>query len=299
MKTLSIIVLALFLCPLAMALEIKLSPNFGEMDSMNLYYTPLPAGGNSISGTLASSKTRKKLSIPNICEPEGGDPTAGSIITKSSSESHGDILAIICKYSINHSGLGINGTLYQARVYENQSGTIKELKYLEDNLSGYEGSSEDGSKSYYFYGDTFITSQKLDLILENNAEDSLNIAHAITIQRLKNNDMGAIIDYLTSDFIEKLITSFPLKSENAALYNDIGFALAETGKTQKALDILLPIEKVTPQRAPLFLNIADAYWPAEKSKAKLYYRRYIELMTLKNKTALIPARVHQRLKSEH
>lgn len=281
-----------------MALDIKLSPSFGGMDSMNLYYTPFPAGDNSISGTLVSSENQKELSIHHICEPEGGDPAADSVVTKPPRESHGDILAIICKYSISHSGLGVNGTLYQARVYENKNGTLQELKNLEDRLSGYEGSSEDGSTSYYFYDTTFTVSQKLDLILDNETQDSLSLAHAISMKRLKSNDMGAIVDYFTTDLVERLITTSPLSSKNAALYNDIGFALAEAGKTQEALDILLPIENVAPQRAPLLLNIADAYWPAEKSKAKAYYRKYTELMTQKNKTALIPARVSQRLEGE-
>lgn len=281
-------------CSSAEAVEDSLTSQTYDIDSISFVEKVAADGAISISAVLNTGEVKEKTLIPDICEPEGGNPQVVHTFKKAPSQSHGGVLALTCKYFINHSGLGIKGNLYQAKIYELNKNDFLELRPLEKELSGYEGSSESGLYSYYFYTSKDSFSQKLNLLLDGQKNDSLTLAHAIATERLAKGDSDAIASYLSKDIINELTAAYPITLGRAALYNDIGFALAESGKNEEALNLLLSIEKVTPNRTVLLLNIADAYWPSDKTKAKEYYLRYYESMIAVGKKKLIPPRVYER-----
>lgn len=293
-KKIKYILIAFLFHSSADALEISTATEIYDIDAISFVEKVASEGDISISAVLNAGEVKEKILIPDICEPEGGNPQVIHALKKAPSRSRGRILAITCKYFINHAGLGIKGNLYQAKIYELDKNEFLELRSLGKELSGYEGSSESGSYTYYFYTNEDSFSRKLNLLLRGQKYDSLTLAHAITMERLAKGDSDAIVSYLSKDLINELISTYPLSADRAALYNDIGFALAESGKNEDALNLLLSIEKVAPNRVVLLLNIADAYWPSEKIKAKKYYLRYSELMISGGKKRLIPPRVYER-----
>jgi len=294
----AIISAAILLSVQAMAEPIMLAPPFEGLNNIDFSYSDFPSGDRSISAILTATGSTENIRIENICEPEGGDATIGNVATTSKSISYGDILATTCIYKINHSGIGLNGTLYQTKIYQKTGKALKELTSLEELLSGYEGQLESGETSYYFYKDHEAFSEKLKLISENEKLDSIEIAQKIAIQTLRKDSAEAAGKYLSDELISHLTEKYPLTKNNVQTYNDIGYVLVEANKNKQALYILLPIEKISPQRLPLYLNIADAYWPSDKEKAREYYKKYKLLMIEKNKKNLIPERVEQRIKEK-
>jgi len=276
------------------AAALNLNPPFGDAKSIEFTYSDFPSGDRSLSATLVTELPANSTQIANICEPEGGDATIGNVATVAKNSAHGDILAATCIYKLNHSGIGLVGTQFQTKVFEKKDKTIKKLTSEEELLSGFEGQSEDGDESFYFYKKPELFKEKLKLVTEGQKSDSLDLAHAIALETLKSESVDAAGKYLSEELTKSLSKKYPLTEKNAALYNDIGYVLVEAKKMEQALSILLPIEKVAPQRVPLYLNIADAYWPSEKEKAKSYYEKYQALMTSKNKQNLIPERVKKR-----
>lgn len=295
MRKINLILIAFLFHSSPDALEISPAPKIYDIDAISFVEKVSAEGSVSISAVLSAGEVKEKILIPDICEPEGGNPQIVHTLKKAPDRSRGGILAITCKYLINHTGLGIKGNLYQARIYEVNKNEFVELRSLEKELSGYEGTSESGSYSYYFYTNEDSFSRKLNLLLRGQKYDSLTLAHAIAMERLTKGDSDAIVSYLSKNLISELIVAYPLTVGRAALYNDIGFALAESGKKKEALNLLLSIEKITPSRVVLLLNIADAYWPSEKIKAKEYYLKYSELMIAAGKKNLTPPRVYERL----
>lgn len=294
MNKIRYVFLACIFCSSVEAVETSLTSQTYDINSISFVEKVAAGGAISISAVLNTGEIKGKILIPDICEPEGGNPQIVHTFKKSHSQSNGGILALTCKYFINHSGLGIKGNLYQAKIYEINENDFLELRPLEKELSGYEGSSESGLYSYYFYTSKDSFSQKLNLLLDGQKSDSLTLAHAIAMERLATGDSDAIASYLSEDKINELIAIYPITPARAAPYNDIGFALAESGKNEEALSLLLSIEKVTPNRTVLLLNIADAYWPSDKTKAKEYYLRYYGSMIAVGKEKLIPPRVYER-----
>lgn len=279
------------------ASALNLNPPFGDAKTIEFTYSVFPSGDRSISATLVADAPANTTQIANICEPEGGDATIGNVATVARNSVHGDILATTCIYKLNHSGIGLAGTQFQTKIFEKENNTLKELISEEELLSGFEGQTEDGDELFYFYKNPVFFTEKLKLIMGGNKSDSINLAHAIAIETLKKDSAEAAGKYLSEELTTSLSKNHPITKKNAPLYNDIGYALVEAKKMEQALSILLPIEKIAPQRIPLYLNIADAYWPTRREEAKNYYEKYQTLMIKKNKRNLIPERVKERIKN--
>jgi hypothetical protein len=81
-----------------------------------------------------------------------------------------------------------------------------------------------------------------------------------------------------------------------AILNDYGFFLAEAGQLPRAIATLQLVIARAPDRAVAHLNLADAEWArGNENGARVYYRRYAELLGTAGKEEKIPARVTQRL----
>lgn len=275
------------------ATELSLTPPFLGQNKIQFDYIPTSTGGSDLVGALVS-RTGEKITLPTRCPSEGGEAQLGDVYTLKSPDK---LLIVTCIYQINHSGLGIKGTDYQALVFEEKNGNLHQRRDIEDLISGYEGSAEDGSHSYFFYNDKTLATLKLQSIMKGQTDDPINLAHKIVIKRLRNNDSNALAYYVSPKRIAELLKQAPISSENAGLYNDIGFALSEIGNQSEALKLLYAVEQVTPKRAVLMLNIADALWiSGNRSKSKEYYEKYQHIMTAQNKISIIPMRVNERLR---
>lgn len=295
--------IALFLAlPFSLSISAKtidLTPPFGNANKIEFFYSDFPSGDRSISAILATSEyPGKTITIANICDPEGGDAMIGNVATVGRNSTHGDILAITCIYKLRHTGIGIIGTQYQAKVFEKTEEILRKSISEEELLSGFEGQSENGDASFYFYKNPELFREKLRLITEGKESDSLELTHAIAIETLEKNSAKTAGNYLSEGLIKSLFNNHPLTKKNASLYNDIGYVLVEAKKMEQALTILLPIKEVAPNRIPLYLNIADAYWPTQKEIAKKYYEKYQTLMLKKDKREQIPERVKIRTTKE-
>ncbi|WP_165682047.1 tetratricopeptide repeat protein [Metapseudomonas otitidis] len=286
----------LFSLPIS-AKTINLAPPFGNSNKIEFFYSDFPSGDRSISAILAASEAPgKTVTIANICDPEGGDAMIGNVATVAGNSTHGDILAITCIYKLRHTGIGLTGTQYQAKIFEKTKKILKKPISEEELLSGFEGQSENGYESFYFYKKPEFFREKLRLMTEGKESDSIELTHAIAIETLEKYSAETAGKYLSKHLIKSLFDNYPLTKKNAPLYNDIGYVLVEAKKMKQALSILLPIKEVAPDRIPLYLNIADAYWPTQKELAQKYYEDYQALMIKKGKREQIPERVKTRAK---
>ncbi len=78
----------------------------------------------------------------------------------------------------------------------------------------------------------------------------------------------------------------------ANILNDYAFFLHEAGKDKfKVINILQQVIKISPERAVAYLNIGDAYYEINQEVAKVYYRRYVDIMYKNKKLALVPEKV--------
>lgn len=270
----------------------KLEPSFGEMDKISLSNTETEGWDGVISGTLHSRASNRTTTIRNICESEGGWPQLTGVLTESTTNE--DFLAILCRYNINHSGLGIVGTLFTPKIFQYRDKEIKERPDISEALSGYEETSENGDESYYFYKDNEILRRKIFLISRNITSDNLNLSRDIAVDLLRGENNAAVASYISSDRITQLIKIAPINSKNASLYNDIAYSLSQAGEKKRAIKLMLDIEKIAPERAPLLLNIADSLWEIDPKRAKTYYERYISKMKSMGTERKIPPRVIER-----
>ncbi|MGK8708079.1 tetratricopeptide repeat protein [Metapseudomonas otitidis] len=291
--------IALFLAlPFSLSISAKtinLAPSFGNANKIEFFYSDFPSGDRSISAILAASEAPgKTVTISNICDPEGGDAMIGNVATVARNSTHGDILAITCIYKLRHTGIGLTGTQYQAKIFEKTKKILKKPISEEELLSGFEGQYENEDESFYFYKKPEFFREKLRLITEGKESDSIELTHAIAIETLDKYSADTAGKYLSKHLIKSLFDNYPLTKKNAPLYNDIGYVLVEAKKMKQALSILLPIKEVAPDRIYLYLNIADAYWPTQKEIAQKYYEEYQTLMIKKGKREQIPERVKTR-----
>ncbi|WP_346841746.1 hypothetical protein RAL92_04880 [Metapseudomonas otitidis] len=293
-KNIVLFITLLFSLPIS-AKTIKLAPPFGNANKIEFFYSDFPSGDRSISAILAASEAPgKTVTISNICDPEGGDAMIGNVATVARNSTHGDILAITCIYKLRHTGIGLTGTQYQAKIFEKTKKILKKPISEEELLSGFEGQYENDDESFYFYKKPEFFREKLRLITEGKESDSIELTHAIAIETLEKYSAETAGKYLSKHLIKSLFDNYPLTKKNAPLYNDIGYVLVEAKKMKQALSILLPIKEVAPDRIPLYLNIADAYWPTQKEIAQKYYEEYQTLMIKKGKREQIPERVKTR-----
>lgn len=271
--------------------EVRLTPSFFGQVKIEFDYSSNAKGGNDLVGILVSGEG-EKTPLPTNCPPEGGDAKLGDVYTLNFPD---DLLVVTCLYNLNHSGLGIKGVDYRSMVFNGKGGLHqrKDIGYL---ISGYEGTVEDGGRSYFFYDNKELAALKIKSVAKGDVEDPLVLAHKVVIRRLHKQDDAALAYYVSPQRVAKLLAQNPLSKENAGLYNDMGYALSEIGNYHDALKLLYAVEKVVPNRMVLMLNIADSLWASgSKSRAKEYYSKYRNLMSSSNKEALIPLRVDERL----
>lgn len=213
----------------ASALALDLAPPFGDAKRIELTYSDFPSGDRALSATL-------------IAQPPVGPTQIANVATAAGNSAHGDILAITCVYKMNHSGIGLVGTQFEAKVFERKGKTTQALSSAEEPLSGFEGQSEDEEASFYFYKKPEFFKAKLKLVAEGQQSDSLELAHGVALELLKSESAETAGKYLSAERIDSLIQKTPLTGKNAALYNDIGYVLVEANKMEQALSTLLPIE---------------------------------------------------------
>lgn len=77
--------------------------------------------------------------------------------------------------------------------------------------------------------------------------------------------------------------------------NDLGFLFAEAGYYGEAIELLKQVVAQNPNRIVAYLNLADAYWGADKKDLSAEnYKKYTALMSRSGKAAKIPKRVSER-----
>lgn len=288
----SILFFMLLLSLKAWATELYLNPPFLGQVKIQLNYIPSSKNGSDLTGTLIS-QTGKKTPLPIHCPSEGGNAELGDVYTL---ESPDKLLIITCIYQVNHSGLGVKGVDYRPLVLDGRGGALRQRGDIEALISGYEGSAEDGSRSYFFYNTKELATLKIKFTARGQLEDPIPLAHKVVVDRLRKQDSAALAYYISPRRVAELLKQAPISIENSGLYNDIGYALSEIGNQSEALNLLYAIEEVVPDRVVLMLNIADALWASgDRLKAKVYYSKYQKLMNTQNKEALIPLRVNERI----
>ncbi|MGF6098831.1 hypothetical protein [Pseudomonas sp. 18175] len=250
------------------------------------------AGERTIKGYLRS-KDGVRYGLPDECEPEGGN---AELVDAYMVRGKKEYFLFVCAWSVQHPGIGINGTQYEFFVYrgENLGRVVKDMD-LSSSLSAYEGSLEGGGISHAWYTVRRISISKLLELEAGNLVDSLALAHEIVQGRLKDNDIQAIRNYLTSERVYQLFRDAPINNHTAAIYNDLGYALWVAGNDFMSYEILMKVEAVDPNRIVLKLNIADVLWSIDRGASRDYYEKYVDLMRGEGKETLIPTRVSERL----
>jgi hypothetical protein len=204
----------------------------------------------------------------------------------------------VCAWPVRHSGLGLNGTQYEAFLYTGENlGVLNKNVAFSQVLSGYEGSLEGGGRNYMWYLSRKIASEKIIELELGKSTDSLTLAHQVVLARLKDEDYEGIKAYLNPSRIGQLSRDFPIGGSNVVVYNDFGYALGQAGGNDLAYKILKAVELVSPDRMVLKLNIADVLWPSDKEMSKIYYKKYVEFMCQAGKEKLIPRIVLDRISS--
>lgn len=99
--------------------------------------------------------------------------------------------------------------------------------------------------------------------------------------------------------IESYLACHPPTEKNIQQLNDIGFYIYAMGSNADAMKIYSAIEKISPNRTVLLLNIADSLWESNNhGKSIEYYKRYIKIMDSAGKSQKIPPRVLTRAKAQ-
>ncbi|WP_147466551.1 hypothetical protein [Pseudomonas cichorii] len=247
--------------------------------------------GPVLKGRLVGGN-EKNYELPDTCEPEGGNAVLTDAYVVKGEYSY---FLFTCAWSVQHPGIALSGTQYKTFVYPvNSLNTISKNLMLSQSLSGYEGSLEEGARSYAWYTERKLAKDKILELEAGKKIDSLALAHRIVLKRLKDKDYDAISYYLSPEQIGHMKANSPISKITAPIYNDFGFALSESGESDLAYSLLKDVEAVSPDRVVLKLNIADVLWVSDKEKSKLYYKNYIETMQAAGKEKLIPQRAFER-----
>lgn len=86
-----------------------------------------------------------------------------------------------------------------------------------------------------------------------------------------------------------------IKIYHPHIYNDYGYFLQQAGMNSQAIEYFNIVKNKSPQRAVVYLNLADAYWEIKNQKeASINYKKYIEVMKRKGKSKLVPIRAIER-----
>lgn len=110
----------------------------------------------------------------------------------------------------------------------------------------------------------------------------------------KSGKANSIKEYMFMG-VESYLACHPPHQSVQAL-NDLAFFLAEGGDNYNAMKLYRALEKASPTRIVLKLNIADALWVDGKTnEAKKYYTDYKTLMEKTGRSKLVPEHVRSRL----
>ena len=91
--------------------------------------------------------------------------------------------------------------------------------------------------------------------------------------------------------------TLPLRSSTLPLFNDYGYFLEQANRSLEAIPVLEKVVAFAPERTPAYLNLGDAYAKAgETEKAKVNYRKYVDLMEKSGKGTKVPSRIRSFLK---
>lgn len=269
-----------------------LDPAF--LDARTVEFTRTSNNGETISAIL-KNQNGKKFRLPDTCEPEGGSAELKDAFVINARHTY---FLFICAWSVNHSGLGINGTQYEAFLYSgDRLSALKKNIEFSQALSGYEGSLEDGGKAYTWYLSREIASQKISELESGKKTDTLNLAHKVILAQLNDENHESIKAYMDSNRFENLIKDYPIHRLSVVAYNDIGYALGQAGANDLAYKVLKSVASASPARIVLKLNIADVLWNSDKETSKTYYKKYVESMRQIGKENSIPQIVLDRIKS--
>lgn len=103
----------------------------------------------------------------------------------------------------------------------------------------------------------------------------------------------AVLDFFVAD---SFVAGNYITASTAPAFNDIGYAMSESGSLDGAYTILSEVERKSSDRLVLKLNLADTLWGLnQKDKAKDYYKSYMAGMKAAGKSDAVPAKVLQRL----
>ena len=135
-------ILPLFLCcPMLSSAEVRnfaLSPVFNTAGNAE-FVTFDGDRGQTIKGSLIAQDGRR-VALPDTCEPEGEVAELKDAFTVKGEKIY---FLFTCAWSVQHLGVGLNGTQYETFVYvDSDSASIENVKELSQNLSAYEGSLE-------------------------------------------------------------------------------------------------------------------------------------------------------------
>lgn len=279
------------MCAGAESKSYDLSPAFN--DALKVEFTRGGGRrGETISGALID-KSGKRFFLPDTCEPEGGNAELKDSFVVTAKKRY---FLFICAWPVQHSGLGLNGIQYEAFLYSGDNlGALKKDVVFSQSLSGYEGSLEEGGRSYIWYLPRKIANDKVIELEFGRLTDSLRLAHQIVLARLKDEDYEGVKAYLDADRFGQLSKEFPIGKTNVVIYNDFGYALGQAGENDLAYKVLKSVEQVSPDRVVLKLNIADVLWVTDKDASKIYYKEYVDYMRQSGKENLIPKNVLDRI----
>ena len=105
---------------------------------------------------------------------------------------------------------------------------------------------------------------------------------------------GMIREYMYMG-VDSYLACYPPKAK-IQVFNDLAFFLAEGGDNYNAMKLYRELEKISPSRVVLKLNIADALWgDGKRSEAREYYSSYKRLMESSGREKSVPKRVRDRL----
>ncbi|ANF85958.1 hypothetical protein A7J50_2559 [Pseudomonas antarctica] len=162
----------------------NLSPVFNEVDVAE-FLSASGARGQTISGYL-TGKSGVRYTIPDVCEPEGGDAELTDAYTVKGKRSY---FLFTCAWPVQHSGIGLSGVQYETFIYiEKNLASVGKEKELSRILSGYEGKLSEGSSNYAWYVSRKIASEKILELERGRSVDFLKLAQLIVLSRL--NDGG-------------------------------------------------------------------------------------------------------------
>lgn len=80
-------------------------------------------------------------------------------------------------------------------------------------------------------------------------------------------------------------------------YSDYGYFLQRAGMHNEAIKYLTIVEKKSPGRVVVYLNLADSYWAEGNiGNAKVNYKKYVDMMKRTGSGDKIPQRALERMK---